>query len=64
MSKAYKVLFSVLAVVLSLIATGLGCNLATSLGMNLRLVHNFVFITQSVATSWIAISLFWDGNKK
>lgn len=60
MSKEYKILISTLAIIFSLLATGIGYGFVSSSDLLFpqRLFCNGVFITQFVATAWCVIALF------
>ena len=66
MTKGYKIMISVLAIVCSFGATGIGCGFVgmSSLKLGLRLVCDFFFIMQSIATCWVVIALFRKEKSK
>lgn len=60
MTKGYRIMISILAILFSVWATGIGCALVveSSLRMGIRLVCDFFFIMQSIATCWVVIAMF------
>ena len=60
MKKRDKIIISVIAIVFSFGATGIGCGITggLSLGMGMKFVCNFFFIMQSLATCSVIIGLF------
>lgn len=60
MTRTYKILISILALVFSVGATCIGFILvgSLSLGFWTRIFYNFFFLMQTVATCWTLIGLF------
>ena len=60
MSTRYKILVSVLAVVLGFVAAGMGFSLvgAADFSFQQKFLYNFVFSTQFFATVWVVAAVF------
>lgn len=60
MGKRYKLLISVLGLLFSLAAAGIGFGIvgASSLSQPMRFVSNFVFLMQGVSSVWVVIALY------
>ena len=65
MSKGYKILISVIAMICSMFAAGIGCGFVggSDLLFPQRYLCDFVFIMQFIATAWCVIALFRKNNK-
>ena len=66
MTKGYKIMISVLAIVRSFGDTGIGCGFVgmSSLKFGMRFVCDFFFIMQSIATCWVVIALIIKEKSK
>lgn len=60
MTKRYKILISVLALIFSVVAACIGFDLvsSSSFGFGMRVVYNFFFSMQAIATIWVVVGLF------
>lgn len=65
MSNRFKIVISVLAIIFSLAAAGIGFWFVggTSLSFPLRFLCNFVFSMQFLATTWLVVAMFRKSNK-
>lgn len=62
----HKILITIVAFLFSVIAACIGCSLVSEfvLTFGVRMIYNFFFIMQAIATLWIGIGLLKkDGSK-
>ncbi len=66
MSRRYKVLVSIIAIVCSMLAASIGCGFVggSDLTFPQRFLCNFVFSMQFLATVWCVIALFRKDSTK
>jgi len=64
MSRKHKVLYSILALIFSLGATGFGYILLgnSPLDFTERFIYGFFFIMQFISTAWLVIAVFRKGK--
>lgn len=60
MTKSYKILISILALLFSVGATCIGFSFvgSSTLGFGTRFLCDFFFLMQTIATCWVVIGLF------
>lgn len=64
MTKTYKILISILALIFSVGSTCIGFGLvgSSTLDFGIRVFCNFFFLMQTIITCWVIIGLFRKGK--
>lgn len=66
MSRGYKILISVLAIIFSILSSSIGAGLAGGSGLEFpqKFLFNFVFMMQFTTTVWCVFAIFRKTKEK